>query len=152
MITKDSEVTHPNVRQAILPARPAAWAIQRVQLAHYVGQASALTFFDFVYSPRAILKPEKLVAYRKRRPERPPAARIGCHTGRKRSLRRRPSFRLPLAASGIDGFDGFRSLLDHLFGDAGGGTVELLDSFEVLRLSHQHEGAKGFPYVVGVGS
>jgi len=33
-------------------------------------------FFGFVYSPGAILMPQKFVAYRKRRSERPPAGKI----------------------------------------------------------------------------
>jgi hypothetical protein len=38
------------------------------------------TVFGFVYSHGAVLKPEEFFAYRKRRPERPPAGKIACHT------------------------------------------------------------------------
>jgi len=60
-------------------ALEAALAIQPVQLAHHVGQASACgglepDFLRLRLQPGAIRKPEKFVAYRKRRPERPPWA------------------------------------------------------------------------------
>jgi hypothetical protein len=38
------------------------------------------TFVGCVHGRGAVQKPVKFAAHRKRRPERPPAARIGCHT------------------------------------------------------------------------
>jgi hypothetical protein len=60
-----------------------------MQPAGQVGQASAIpkgapgfspTFFGFIYSHAAVPKSKKFVTYRIRRPERPPAGKIACHT------------------------------------------------------------------------
>jgi hypothetical protein len=64
-----------------------------VQSTREVGQTSACrglqpaegfspTFFGFIYRQWAALKPEKFLPDRKRRPERPPAGKIACHTKR----------------------------------------------------------------------
>jgi len=44
------------------------------------GFSQAFFVFVFVYIQGAVLKPEKFFAYRKRRPKRPPAGKIACHT------------------------------------------------------------------------
>ena len=69
---------HPAARLGRFAAVP--WADD-------VGHASAREglapiFCGFVYSPGAALQGEKLVAYPKRRPERPPAGTIACRTKR----------------------------------------------------------------------
>jgi len=43
-------------------------------------------FSGFASSRIETAKPEKFVAYRKRRPERPPAGKIACHTKEARAI------------------------------------------------------------------
>ena len=58
--------------------RPATWG--RLQPSPEGPPGFSPTFFGFIYIQGAVLKPEKLLAYRKRRPERPPAGKIACRT------------------------------------------------------------------------
>jgi hypothetical protein len=39
-------------------------------------------FYGIVYNQGSVRKPEQFAAYRERRPERPPAGKIACHTKR----------------------------------------------------------------------